>query len=68
IEPSFAAATHAGWWVIAGLGVISLALGVVTTTEWAKQTARRTAERFRESVGRKPTAGTSSPQAELIRG
>ena len=24
IGPSFAAATHAGWWVIAGLGVISL--------------------------------------------
>ena len=35
IEPSFAAATHAGWWVIAGLGVISLVVGVLTTTAWA---------------------------------
>ncbi|HTP21994.1 MAG TPA: MFS transporter [Solirubrobacteraceae bacterium] len=56
IEPSFAAATHAGWWVIVGLGVISLALGVLTTTDWARGTARRTAERFREDTGRRPSA------------
>ena len=48
IQPSFAAATHAGWWVIAGLGVICLAVGLLTTTGWARATARRTAERFRE--------------------
>jgi MFS family permease len=48
IQPSFAAATHAGWWVIAGLGVICLAVGLLTTTGWARDTARRTAERFRE--------------------
>ena len=57
IEPSFAAATHAGWWVITGLGVISLAVGLLTTTEWAQLTARRTAERFRESTGRTRRAG-----------
>jgi len=51
IGPSFAAATHAGWWVIAGLGVICLAVGVLTTTAWARDTARRTAERFREGPG-----------------
>jgi len=68
IEPSFAAATHAGWWVITGLGVISLAVGVLTTTEWAQTTARRTAERFRESTGRGRRAGASSPQAEPIHG
>jgi predicted MFS family arabinose efflux permease len=49
LGPSFAAATHAGWWVIAGLGVVSLVVGVLTTTEWARITARRTAERFRDS-------------------
>jgi EmrB/QacA subfamily drug resistance transporter len=48
IAPSFAAATHAGWWVIAGLGVICLTVGLLTTTGWARATARRTAERFRE--------------------
>jgi hypothetical protein len=52
IEPSFAAATHAGWWVMVGLGVVSLIVGVLTTTAWASDTARRTAERFRESTGR----------------
>ena len=49
IEPSFATATHAGWWVIAGLGVISLVVGLLTTTTWASRTARATAERFREA-------------------
>jgi hypothetical protein len=52
IGPSFAAATHSGWWIIAGLGVVSLAVGLLTTTSWALETARRTAERFRESTGR----------------
>src|SRR6185437_2065265 len=49
IGPEFAAATHAGWWICAGLGVVCLALGVLTTTRWAEGTARATAERFRES-------------------
>ena len=52
IQPSFAAATHAGWWVMVGLGVVSLIVGMLTTTVWASDTARRTAERFRESPGR----------------
>jgi EmrB/QacA subfamily drug resistance transporter len=63
IEPSFAAATHAGWWVIVGLGVISLAVGLVTTTGWARDTARRTAERFREA----PT-GPRYRQREFVAG
>jgi EmrB/QacA subfamily drug resistance transporter len=58
IGPSFAAATHAGWWICAGLGVISLALGVLTTTRWAERTARETAERFSE---------TEPPSAEAPR-
>jgi EmrB/QacA subfamily drug resistance transporter len=52
IGPSFAAATHAGWWVIAGLGVLSLVVGLLTTTEWARRTASDTAERFREGAPR----------------
>jgi EmrB/QacA subfamily drug resistance transporter len=42
----FAAATHTSWWIIAGLGLAVLALGVITTTGWAYRTARTTAERF----------------------
>ncbi len=49
IGPGFAAATHAGWWICAGLGLMSLVLGVVTTTRWAERTAQETAERFSEA-------------------
>jgi EmrB/QacA subfamily drug resistance transporter len=48
IGPSFAALTHSSWWVIVGLGVVILAVALVTTSHWARQTARATAERFRE--------------------
>jgi EmrB/QacA subfamily drug resistance transporter len=49
VGASFASATHIGWWICAGLGLVSLVLGVLTTTEWAESTARETAARFRES-------------------
>jgi hypothetical protein len=53
----FAAATHSSWWIIAGLGFAVLVLGAVTTTRWANDTARATADRFRE----RPTAGAGAP-------
>ncbi len=34
----FAPASHAGWWIITGLGLVVLVLGVVTTTPWARAT------------------------------
>jgi EmrB/QacA subfamily drug resistance transporter len=46
IGPGFAQATHAGWWIVAALGAAVMALGYVTTTGWARETARRTAERL----------------------
>lgn len=33
------AASHVGWWILAGCGVVVLVLGVVTTTRWADRTA-----------------------------
>jgi EmrB/QacA subfamily drug resistance transporter len=45
---NFAMATHPGWWIITGFGVVVLALGVLSTTRWANETAESTAERFRE--------------------
>jgi EmrB/QacA subfamily drug resistance transporter len=48
IGPGFANATHSAWWIIAGFGGAILVLGVLTTTRWANETARRTAERFPE--------------------
>ncbi len=40
----FAIASRAGWWVLATCGVVVLILGLVATTPWAQETARRTAE------------------------
>jgi hypothetical protein len=40
----FAAASRAGWWVLAGCGAVVLILGVVATSPLATATARRTAE------------------------
>lgn len=44
LGPAFAVATHTGWWIVFGLGVMMLIVGVLTTTGWAQGTARATAE------------------------
>jgi EmrB/QacA subfamily drug resistance transporter len=44
----FAAATRPAWWIIVGLGVGVLTLGLLTTTRWANLTAAATADRLRE--------------------
>jgi EmrB/QacA subfamily drug resistance transporter len=46
IGPGFADATHPGWWIVAALGLVVAVLGYVTTTGWARETARRTAQRL----------------------
>jgi EmrB/QacA subfamily drug resistance transporter len=38
---SFAAATHVGWWIVAGCGIVVLALGWVSSGSWARGTADR---------------------------
>jgi MFS family permease len=66
IGRGFAAATHPGWWIIVGLGVVIFALGLLTTGGWANATARRTAERLREPAPRPAYAGrTGEPASEL---
>jgi EmrB/QacA subfamily drug resistance transporter len=40
---SFAAATHPAWWIISLLGLAILVIGLLTTTTWARDTARATA-------------------------
>ncbi len=59
IGPGFAAATHPGWAIIVGLGAGIFVLGFLSTGRWATDTARRTAERFRE--GRQPAVLAPSP-------
>jgi EmrB/QacA subfamily drug resistance transporter len=44
----FAHATRPGWWIVAALGLVVAVLGYLTTTTWARDTARRTAERLEE--------------------
>jgi EmrB/QacA subfamily drug resistance transporter len=41
--PGFAAASHAGWWIMFGCGVAVLALGLLTTGRWARATTDRAA-------------------------
>jgi MFS family permease len=48
VGKSFAIATHPGWWIIAGFGLIVLVLGLLSTTRWANETAEQTAERFHD--------------------
>ncbi len=36
-------ASHLGWWIMAGCGVLVLALGILTTGRWARRTAERAA-------------------------
>jgi EmrB/QacA subfamily drug resistance transporter len=42
----FAVASHAGWWILIGCGVVVLVLGLVVSGPWAAATARSTAERL----------------------
>jgi EmrB/QacA subfamily drug resistance transporter len=44
VGPSFVAASHTGWWIVAGCGLASLLLGLISTTGWANASARRAAD------------------------
>lgn len=67
IGRGFAHATRPGWWIVAALGLAVAALGYLTTTGWARETARRTAERLEEPDPRvtrsSPSEAVSAPAA-----
>jgi EmrB/QacA subfamily drug resistance transporter len=65
---SFAAATHSSWWIIFMLGLVILAVAFVTTSGWAEQTARRTAERLSEEPDEDDAtaAASAGDRAELV--
>jgi EmrB/QacA subfamily drug resistance transporter len=50
-----ATASHPGWWIVAGCGLLIVALGILTTTPWALGTATATAAR----LGEEPVAAAS---------
>jgi EmrB/QacA subfamily drug resistance transporter len=43
---AFISSSHAAWMVVAGCGVAIVILGLVSTGEWAQETARRNGERL----------------------
>jgi EmrB/QacA subfamily drug resistance transporter len=52
----FAQATHVGWWIVAGCGVVALVIGMITSGRWARGTAARTAERLMSDEPRIPAS------------
>lgn len=46
LRPGFVAASHAGWLLLAAMGVVVFVLALVTTSQWALGTAARTAATF----------------------
>ena len=60
LAASLAAASHVGWWIVAGCGAAVLAGGIVTTTPWANRTAAATAARLApDEMDLRLPAGTS---------
>ncbi|MFJ9179876.1 MFS transporter [Streptomyces sp. NPDC102360] len=46
---AFVGASRSCWWIIAGCGLAVLVLGALTSGHWARETARRTAERLEDA-------------------
>jgi EmrB/QacA subfamily drug resistance transporter len=60
IGRGLAHATRPGW-TVAALGLTAAALGYLTTTAWARSTARRTAERLEKPDPAAQERGTAAP-------
>ena len=54
----FTEASRPAWWIIAGCGLAVLLLGALTSGRWARETARRTAERLDNTPQRAPADTT----------
>jgi hypothetical protein len=54
MRTGFVPASQPGWWIVAACGAIILILGIVTTSEWARRTAARTAARLEPADGGPP--------------
>jgi EmrB/QacA subfamily drug resistance transporter len=56
LRTGFVPASHAGWLIIAGCGVLVLVAALVTTGRWARATAAQTAARLMSDEPRLPVA------------
>ncbi|WP_237280193.1 MFS transporter [Subtercola vilae] len=50
IGAGFATATHAMWWIVVGCGLTIAALGIASTTAWARQTTEKIGHLLAEPV------------------
>jgi Na+/melibiose symporter-like transporter len=46
LSAGFTAASHQGWWIVAGCGAAVLVLAIITTGRWARGTAASVAASF----------------------
>jgi EmrB/QacA subfamily drug resistance transporter len=46
MRTGFTSASHVGWWIITGCGLVVLIVGLLTSGRWARETAARTADRL----------------------
>jgi EmrB/QacA subfamily drug resistance transporter len=58
LPDGFVAASHAGWLLLAAMGVVIVVLGLVTASRWALGTAARTAEMSGEGARSAGSAGS----------
>jgi EmrB/QacA subfamily drug resistance transporter len=56
LHTGFVAASHAGWLIVAGSGVLVLVAGLATSGRWARGTAERTADRLMSEEPRVPVS------------
>jgi EmrB/QacA subfamily drug resistance transporter len=66
VGAGFPQATHSSWWIVVGLGGLILALGLLTTTPWARATAERTAATIGEGASPPTAVPAGSDAPELI--
>ncbi|MFL5861517.1 MAG: DHA2 family efflux MFS transporter permease subunit, partial [Solirubrobacteraceae bacterium] len=62
IGPGFTAATHVSWWIMVGLGLMTLVLAFVATSAWGLATAGRVADEFRDIDG--PASGIDTERRD----
>ena len=63
IGGGFAQDGHAGWWIVAALGLTVAALGYLTTTGWAHHTAERSAAHLTDKAA--PPADWGGPASPV---
>lgn len=56
---AFVDASKPAWWIIGGCGLCVLLVGALTSGQWARETAHRTARRLEKPTGA-PAGGQAS--------